>query len=104
MWVWIGRRSTGAPLFAVLEAPAVVAGLDDVAVVREPVEQGGGHLAVAEDSRPFGEGEVRRDDDRGPLIEAADQVEQQLAAALSEGQIAEFVEDQEIDARYPVGD
>ena len=33
---------------AVLEAPALVAGLDDVAVVGEAVEQGGGHLGVAE--------------------------------------------------------
>ena len=36
-------RSSGA----VLEAPALVAGLDDVAVVGEPVEQRGGHLCVA---------------------------------------------------------
>ena len=43
---------------AVLEAPAVVAGLDDFAVMGEPVEQRGGHLGVAEDARPFGEGEV----------------------------------------------
>jgi len=49
----------------VLEAPAVVAGFDDVAVVRNAVEQRGGHLGVAEDSGPFTKGKVRRDDDRG---------------------------------------
>src|SRR5271170_1028541 len=32
---------------AVLEAPALVAGLNDVAVVGETVEQGGSHLGVA---------------------------------------------------------
>ena len=31
------------------EAPTVVAGFDDVTVVGEPVQQGGGHLCVAED-------------------------------------------------------
>jgi transposase-like protein len=50
---------------AVLEAPAVVAGLDDVAVMGQPIEQRGGHLGVAEDARPFAEGEVGGDDDRG---------------------------------------
>ena len=60
---------------AVLEAPAFVAGFDDVAVVGEAIEQRGGHLGVAEHARPFAEGEVGGDDDRGLLVEAADQVE-----------------------------
>jgi hypothetical protein len=34
-------------LDAVFKEPALVAGLDDVAVVGEPVEQRGGHLGVA---------------------------------------------------------
>jgi hypothetical protein len=38
--------------------------------------------------RPFTEGEVGGDDDRGALVEAADEVEQELAAGLGEGQIA----------------
>ena len=33
---------------AVLEAPALVAGLDDVVVVGETIEECGGHLWVAE--------------------------------------------------------
>jgi len=36
-----------------VEVPAIVAGLDDVAVVGEPVEERIGHLGVAEDGRPF---------------------------------------------------
>ncbi len=75
-----------------LEAPAFVAGLDDVAVMREAVEQGRGHLGVAEDARPFAEGEIGGDDHRGALVETADQMEQELAAGLREGEIAEFVE------------
>jgi hypothetical protein len=34
---------------AVFEPEAVVAGLQDVAVMDEPIEESGGHLGVAED-------------------------------------------------------
>jgi hypothetical protein len=78
---------------AVLEAPALVAGLDDVAVVGEAIEQGAGHFRIAKNTWPFAKGEIGRDDDRGSFIEPADQVEEQLAARLSEGQIAEFRRD-----------
>lgn len=37
---------------AVFEAPGLVSGLDDFAVVGEAVEQRGGHLGVAEDGGP----------------------------------------------------
>ncbi len=83
-------------LCAVLEAPAVVAGLDDVAVVGQPIEHGGCHFGVAEHLRPIGEGEIGGDQQRGVFVEFADQVEQQLAARLAERQIAEFVDDDEI--------
>ena len=81
---------------AVFEAPALVSGLDDVAVVGEAIEERGGHLGVAEHGRPFAEGEVGRDDDRGLLVETADEVEQELATGLGERQIAELVEDDEV--------
>jgi hypothetical protein len=45
-----------------LEAPAVVAGLDDVAVVGQAIEQRGRHLGITEDARPFTEGKVCSDD------------------------------------------
>ena len=89
---------------ALLEAPALVAGLDDVAVMGEPVEQRGRHLRVAEDARPLSEGEIGRNDDRGLLVETADEVEEELTAGLSEGQIAELVEDDEIEAGEVIGD
>jgi hypothetical protein len=73
---------------AALEAPAVVAGLDDVAVVGQPIEQRGRHLGVPEHAGPFAEGEVCGDDDRGALVAPADEVEQELAAGLGEWQIA----------------
>jgi hypothetical protein len=37
----------------VSEAPAVVAGLDDVAVMGDAIEQRGRHLGIAEHGRPF---------------------------------------------------
>ena len=54
--------------------------------------------------RPFAKGEIGRDDDRGPPVETADQVEQQLPAGLGEGEIAEFVEDDEVEACEIIGE
>ena len=62
------------------------------------------HFRIAEDARPFAEGEVGRDDDRGALIETADEMEQQLPARLGEGEITEFVEDDEVEAREIIGE
>ena len=69
----------------------------------QAVEQRGGHLGVAEYARPFAEGQIGGDDHRGLLVEAADQVEQQLAAGLGERQIAEFVEHDEVHAAEILG-
>jgi len=66
--------------------------------IRQAVEQRGSLLGVAEHGRPFAEGEVGGDDDGGALVKPADQMEQQLAAGLRERQIAEFVEDDEVEA------
>src|SRR3984885_13339914 len=57
---------------AVLEAPTLIAGLDDVAVVGETIEECGGHLWVAEHARPFAEGEIGGGDDRGGFVEGDD--------------------------------
>ena len=78
-------------LGAVFEPPALVAGLDDLAMMGEPVEERRRHLGVAKNTWPFAESEVRRDNDRGALIKAADKVKQELAANLSKGKIAELI-------------
>ena len=57
MGVWGRVFGSGA------EAPALVAGLDDLAMMGEPVEECRGHLGVAEDGGPFAEGQVGGDDD-----------------------------------------
>jgi hypothetical protein len=59
----------------------------------EPVEQGRGYLGVAtEHGRPFGKTQVGRDEHRGPGVELADQVKEQLAATLGKRQVTELVE------------
>src|SRR5271157_6133794 len=89
---------------AVLEAPALVPGLDDVAVMGEAIEERRGHLGIAEHARPFAEGEIGGDKDRGALVEPADEVEEKLAAGLGERQVAELVEDDEVHAGERIGD
>ena len=48
-----GERSGSA-----FEAPAFVSGLDDVAMMGDPVEQCSGHLGIAKDSLPLTERKV----------------------------------------------
>ena len=80
-----------------------VAGLDDLAMVGQPVEKRGGHLGVAEDAWPFGEGEVGGDDDGGALVKTADQMEEQLPTRLRKGQIAKLIQDHEVEAGQVIG-
>ena len=72
---WSSAAVVRADLRAILEAPALVSGLQDVAMVRQAVEQGGCHFRVYEDRRPFLEGQVRGDDHRGSFVEPADEME-----------------------------
>ena len=63
----------------------------------EAVEERGRHLGIAEDCRPFAESQVGGDDDRGALVEAANQVEEHLDAAVWGGQIVQCIEHDEVD-------
>jgi hypothetical protein len=55
------RRKPGWHSGAVLEAPALVAGFDDFAMMRETVEERGCHLGVAKHTGPIAKGQVGRD-------------------------------------------
>src|SRR4029077_2700169 len=90
-------------LSAVFEAPGLVAGLDDFAVMGQAIEQRGRHLRVAEYARPVAEREIGGDNDRAAFVEPADQREEQGAASLSERQVAEFVEDDEVEPGQIIG-
>ncbi len=69
----------------------------------EAIEHGGCHFGVAEHLRPIGECQIGGDQQRRVLIELADEVKQQLSAGLTERQIAEFVDDDEIVAQQLLG-
>jgi len=60
--------------FTLGETVRCVAGLNDAAVVRDPIQQRGGHLCIAEHRHPFTELEIGGDDDAGRLIQLADQM------------------------------
>ena len=77
---------------AVLEAPALVAGLDDLAVMGQPVDQRSGHLGVAEHGRRFSERGVRGRVDGRAFIERANPMEQQLPAVVGKRQIPEVLD------------
>ena len=69
-------------LAALLEAEAVITGLDDVAAVGEAIEKGRGHLGVTKDAAPLPEGEIGGHDQGDMLVELTDQVEEERSAAL----------------------
>lgn len=67
IWVEVEVLASLSDVSAMVpEAVAVVAGFQDVATMREPIEQSSGHLGVAKDSRPLGEAEVGGDGQIGP--------------------------------------
>ena len=86
-----------------LEAEAVIASFNDVAMVRQAIEQRRRHFRVAEHAGPFAEAQVRGDDHAGALVKLAEQMEEQGAARRTEGQIAKFTQDYEIVANQPFG-
>jgi hypothetical protein len=89
---------------AIPEAEAVVSGLQDVAVVGEPVEESGGHLGISEDGSPFTEAEIGGDDDAGLLVKLAEQVKQQGTARGAEWQVSQLIEDQQVGVEQAGGD
>ena len=93
----LGRRA------AVAEAVGIVAGLHDVAVVGEAVEQGRGHLGIGEDTGPLCEGQVGGDHHAGVFVELGEQVKEQGPARLAERQVAELIEDDQIDPHQAQG-
>ena len=53
----------------VAEAPRCIAGFHDMAVMRQAIQQCGGHLRIGKDTAPFPEAQVRGDEHTGALIE-----------------------------------
>ena len=67
-----------------------------MAVVEEAVEDGGGDGGVAvEDGGPLFEGFVGGQDDGTAFVAGADDLEQEVGTALVDGEIADFIKDEE---------
>ena len=62
-------RGGGSLLASVFEPPAVVAGLDDLAMMGHPIQERRGHFGVAKDLAPLAKGQVGRHQDRRPFVE-----------------------------------
>ena len=66
---------------------------DDVGVVNDPVDHRRGDGGFAEYLSPAGERQVRGQDDRGLLVSGGDQLEEQVGRFGVEGDVADFVDD-----------
>jgi hypothetical protein len=86
-----------------LEPPTLIAGLHDVAVMRQPVQQGRGHLGIPKHIAPFREVQVGCDHHAGALVQLGEQVKQQCPTGLGEWQIAHLVHDHHVHVHQPVG-
>jgi hypothetical protein len=76
----------------------VGAGLDDVCLEGEPVDDGSTQPRVGEGGCPLGEGGVGRDRDGGAFFAFGEDLEQQLGAAPVQLEVAQFVQAEQVDA------
>ena len=60
---------------AMPEAIRLIAGFDDMAVVGQSVQKCCSHLRITKYTRPFAEGQIRRDDHARMLIKLGEQME-----------------------------
>ena len=88
---WSGGFAAAAGLGGT-EPEAVGAGLDDVGVERDPVDDGGDQAGVGDDGALLAEGEVAGQRHAGFLLEFGEDLEQQLGAAGIELHLAELVD------------
>ena len=76
----------------VAKAPGLLAGLDDVGLVGEAVDDRLGQARVREHFRPLAERQVGGDDQRAALVALGEHLEDQLRGALGQGEIPELVQ------------
>ena len=86
----------GSGLDLVLHSKAGAFDDDRLGVMEEAVQNGGGEGAVVvEDPGPLFEGLVGGQHDGAAFVALADDLEEQIGAVLVDGQVAEFVQDQQ---------
>ena len=88
-----GRVLASRP--ALLEPVALAVHLQDMDMVGDAVEQRAGEALAGKDRGPFLEGQVRGDDGGAVLVAPAEDVEQELAAGLRQGDVSKLVDDQQ---------
>ena len=78
-------------------AQAVAGALDlhDDGVVKKSVQQRGRDDWIAENLAPFGEAAIRGQDHGALLVAGVDQLEEQVAGAGADGEIADLIDDQQ---------
>ena len=86
----------GVRLAVGVEAVAGGAGLDDVGVVGDAVDDGGGEAGVGEGFGPFAEWGVGGDSDCGAFFSFGEDLEEQFGGVLVEAHVAEFVDGEEV--------
>lgn len=80
---------------SVFEAVGLAAEVDDFGVVDQAVDHGGCDDVVSEDFSPAAEGLVAGDDQAGSFVAAGDELEEQVRCFGFEGDVADFVDDQQ---------
>src|SRR5439155_23733336 len=83
--------------FGVVEAVALAFGLDDPTAMGEAIEGSAGEPFGSEDFGPGFEGQVGGDDEAGAFVGGGDDVEEQFGADFGCGDVAEFVEDEQVE-------
>lgn len=69
--------------------------LNDDSVMQQAVEQHGGHDRVAEQLSPLGEAAIGGEDRGACFVSGVDQLEKQVRAAAVDGDISDFVDDEQ---------
>ena len=90
--------------FAGAEAVGLGAGFDDVGVEGDSVDDRGDEAGVGEDGSPLAEGQVACDADGGFFLSFGDDLEEQFGAAGIDVDVAEFIEQEEIQAAVAADD
>ena len=80
------------------EAVTFAVHLEDVALVRQAVQQSRGHPFPLEDLVPFAERQLAGDQQAAASVAVGEDLEEQLGSGSAERQVAQFDDDQEVDA------
>ena len=97
---WLLVLLRGHPLTQVgldLGAPAARPALEDVGMVQQAVEQRGDGRGIAQQLPPVVDGSVRREQGRGPLVAAHDQLQEVFGRGVRQLAHPEVVDDEERD-------